>query len=95
MALKPEDVTSIAHLARLSIRDEDIPTYADNLSRIFDFVNQLEAADTDGVQPMAHPLHMAQRLRDDVVTETDQRDLYQQNATQVEAGLYLVPRVIE
>ncbi len=95
MALKPEDVTSIAHLARLSIRDEDIPTYADNLSRIFDFVNQLEAADTDGVQPMAHPLHMAQRLRDDVVTETDQRDFYQQNATQVEAGLYLVPRVIE
>jgi aspartyl-tRNA(Asn)/glutamyl-tRNA(Gln) amidotransferase subunit C len=95
MALKPEDVTSIAHLARLSIRDEDIPTYADNLSRIFDFVNQLEAADTEGVQPMAHPLHMAQRLRDDVVTETDQRDLYQQNATQVEAGLYLVPRVIE
>lgn len=95
MALKPEDVKSIAHLARLSIREEDIPSYADNLSRIFDFVKQLEAADTDGVEPMAHPLNMAQRLREDHVSETDQRELYQQNAPQVEAGLYLVPKVIE
>ena len=95
MALKPEDVKSIAHLARLSIREEDIPNYADNLSRIFDFVNQLEAADTDTVEPMAHPLNMAQRLRADHVSESDQRELFQQNAPQVEAGLYLVPKVIE
>lgn len=95
MALKPEDVQSIANLARLDIRDEDIPNYADNLSRIFDFVQQLEAADTEGVEPMAHPLHMAQRLRADEVSETDHRELYQQNAPQTDAGLYLVPKVIE
>lgn len=95
MALKPEDVASIAHLARLEIRAEDIDAYADNLSRILDFVNQLEAADTDNVTPMAHPLEMVQRMRADEVTEENQRDLYQQNAPQVEAGLYLVPKVIE
>ncbi|MDX1454916.1 MAG: Asp-tRNA(Asn)/Glu-tRNA(Gln) amidotransferase subunit GatC [Gammaproteobacteria bacterium] len=95
MALKPEDVKSIAHLARLDIREEDIPNYADNLSRIFDFVQQLEAADTEGVEPMAHPLHMSQRLREDAVTEKDNRELYQQNAPQTDAGLYLVPKVIE
>ena len=95
MALKPEDVKSIAHLARLEIREADIPAYADNLSRIIDFVNQLEKADTDDVTPMAHPLEMSQRLRADEVSEQDQRDKYQQNAPQVEAGLYLVPKVIE
>lgn len=95
MALKPEDVKSIAQLARLEIRDADIPAYADNLSRILDFVQQLEAAETNDVAPMAHPLEMSQRLRADEVSEHDQRDLYQQNAPQVDAGLYLVPKVIE
>ncbi|HLU61097.1 MAG TPA: Asp-tRNA(Asn)/Glu-tRNA(Gln) amidotransferase subunit GatC [Gammaproteobacteria bacterium] len=95
MALKPEDVAAIAHLARLEIRDEDVSSYADNLSRILDFVQQLERADTEGVAPMAHPLAMSQRLRADEVTEQDQRERFQQNAPQVEAGLYLVPKVIE
>lgn len=95
MALKPDDVKSIAHLARLEIREADIPAYADSLSRIIDFVKQLEAADTDGVVPMAHPLEMSQRLRADEVSEHDARDRYQQNAPQVDAGLYLVPKVIE
>lgn len=95
MALKPEDVKSIAHLARLEIREADIPAYADSLSRILDFVQQLDAADTDNVAPMAHPLDMSQRLRADEAIEHDQRDLYQRNAPQVEAGLYLVPKVIE
>lgn len=95
MALKPEDVKSIAQLARLEIREADIPAYTDNLSRILDFVQQLEAADTDKVMPMAHPLEMSQRLRADEVSETDHRDLYQENAPQVDAGLYLVPKVIE
>ena len=72
-----------------------MPTYVDNLSRIIDFVQQLERADTEGVTPMAHPLNMTQPLREDAVTESDQRDLYQQNAQAVEAGLYLVPKVIE
>ena len=95
MALTPDDVKSIAQLARLEIREADIPAYADNLSRILDFVQQLEAAKTDDVAPMAHPLDMSQRLRADDVSETDQRDLYQENAPQVDAGLYLVPKVIE
>ncbi|NGP54153.1 Asp-tRNA(Asn)/Glu-tRNA(Gln) amidotransferase subunit GatC [Thioalkalivibrio sp. XN8] len=95
MKLTRDEVESIAHLARLGISGDEIPPLADNLSRIIDFVQQLERADTEGVTPMAHPLNMTQPLREDRVTEPDQRDLYQQNATAVEAGLYLVPRVIE
>ncbi|MEA5445466.1 Asp-tRNA(Asn)/Glu-tRNA(Gln) amidotransferase subunit GatC [Gammaproteobacteria bacterium AB-CW1] len=95
MSLSPDDVRHIAHLARLRIEEQDIQEYAGNLSRIVDFVDQLGKADTDAVTPMAHPLEMAQRLRDDVVTEENHRDEYQQNAPATEAGLYLVPRVIE
>lgn len=95
MPLTPENVRTIAQLARLAISDQDIPRYADNLSRILDFVAQLDKADTSNVAPMAHPLDMTQRLREDAVTETNQRDLFQENAPQVEAGLYLVPKVIE
>lgn len=95
MALTPDEVRSIARLARLAIREEDVAAYARDLSSILDFVAQLERADTADVAPMAHPLDMAQRLRPDVVTESDRRDLYQRNAPQVEAGLYLVPKVIE
>ncbi len=95
MPLTPDEVRSIAHLARLAISKDDIPRYADNLSRILDFVAQLERADTTNVVPMAHPLDMSQRLRDDTVTETNQRELFQKNAPQAEAGLYIVPKVIE
>lgn len=95
MPLTPDDVKGIAFLARLAISDQDIPGYADNLSRIIAFVDQLNAADTDAVEPMAHPLAMPQRLRPDDVTEKDQRSLYQQNAPAVHDGLYMVPRVIE
>lgn len=95
MKLTRDEVESIAHLARLGISADEIPPLADNLSRIIDFVQQLERADTEGVTPMAHPLNMTQPLRDDEVTEPDQRDRYQQNAGAVEAGLYLVPKVIE
>jgi aspartyl-tRNA(Asn)/glutamyl-tRNA(Gln) amidotransferase subunit C len=95
MKLSRDEVESIAHLARLGISSEEVPAYVDNLSRIIDFVQQLERADTEGVTPMAHPLNMTQPLREDKVTEPDQRDLYQQNAAAVEAGLYLVPKVIE
>ena len=95
MSLSPDDVKSIARLARLSISDQDIPVYARTLSNILEFVAQLERAETGGVAPMAHPLEMSQRLRPDQVSETDLRELYQQKAPQVEAGLYLVPKVIE
>lgn len=95
MALTADDVLNIANLARLEITAAETEVYRKKLSTILDMVDQLSAADTEGVVPMAHPLDMAQRLREDVVTETDQRKLYQQNASQTEAGLYLVPKVIE
>jgi len=82
-------------LARLEVTDDELGDTVDKLSRIVDFVDQLSQADTAGVVPMAHPLDVAQRLRADVVTESDQRDDFQQNAPVVAEGLYLVPKVIE
>lgn len=95
MALDSTEVEKIAHLARLGIDVEDIPEYARNLSDILAFVEQLNAVDTTGVEPLAHPLEATQRLRADEVTEVVDRDAFQQNAPLTEAGLYLVPRVIE
>ena len=95
MSLEKQDVEKIAHLARLAIDEQDIPEYARNLSNILDLVEQMNAVDTSGVEPMAHPLDTAQRLRADEVSETDQRDHFQAIAPSVEAGLYLVPKVIE
>lgn len=92
MSLSRDDVEKIAHLARLAISEEDIPDYASDLSNILGLVDQMDAVDTDAVTPMAHPLDMAQRLRPDVVTETDQRDQFQRNSPSVENGLFLVPR---
>lgn len=95
MALERKDVESIAHLARLAISEADIPEYTRNLSNILSLVEQMGAVDTTGVHPMAHPLDAVQRLREDEVTEHDQRDRFQAIAPAVEAGLYLVPKVIE
>lgn len=96
MSLSDKQIQNIAHLARLELAPADAERYATSLSSILGLVSQLEQADTAGVEPMAHPLEdQVQRLRADVVTSTDQRELFQQNAPQVEAGQYLVPRVIE
>ena len=95
MSLERSDVEKIAHLARLEIAESDVPEYAANLSRILDLVAQMDRVDTSDAEPMAHPLEMAQRLREDAVTETNQRDHFQQVAPQTENGLYLVPKVIE
>ncbi len=95
MSLEKADIEKIAHLARLEIDPGDIPDYARNLSGILELVEQMNQVDTEGVQPMAHPLRMTQRMRADEVTESNQRDKFQQIAPQVEAGLYLVPKVIE
>lgn len=96
MSLTRHDVENIAHLARLALSEEQLPVYVDSLSKIFDFVAQLEAADTGAVEPMAHPLaDQVQRMRPDEVHDTDQHARYQRNAPRVEAGLYLVPKVIE
>ena len=95
MSLARDDVQKIANLARLAVSEDESEPLARDLSRILDLVAQMDAADTDGVEPMAHPLHMAQRLRPDEVTETNQRDKYQGIAPLTEDGLYLVPKVIE
>jgi aspartyl-tRNA(Asn)/glutamyl-tRNA(Gln) amidotransferase subunit C len=96
MTLTRDDVSKIAQLARLELNETEIPVYQQSLSSILDFVGELNRADTKGVQPMAHPLPgLAQRLRSDVVTEVDAHERYQANAPKVEAGLYLVPKVIE
>jgi aspartyl-tRNA(Asn)/glutamyl-tRNA(Gln) amidotransferase subunit C len=95
VSLDKEQVKHIAMLARLKLSENEYAESVEKLSRIVDFVDQLSQANTDGVLPMAHPLHAAQRLRPDAVTETNERDHYQQNAPAVEDGLYLVPKVIE
>jgi aspartyl-tRNA(Asn)/glutamyl-tRNA(Gln) amidotransferase subunit C len=95
MSLTTDDVKKIAHLARLGIAEQDIEHYAKDLSGMLDLMTQMGTLDTQGVQPMAHPLDQTQRLRADVVTETDQRQLFQSIAPQTEAGLYLVPKVID
>jgi aspartyl-tRNA(Asn)/glutamyl-tRNA(Gln) amidotransferase subunit C len=96
MALTREQIASIAALARLDLTPAEIPVYQDSLSRILEFVGALERVDTSDVVPMAHPLPgLSQRLRPDEVTEQDQHERYQANASQVAAGLYLVPKVIE
>lgn len=95
MSLSHDDVRKIAHLARLAVSDADVDAYARNLTSILDFVEQMESVDTDHVTPMAHPQDTAQRLREDVVSEADQRERFQAIAPAVDAGLYLVPKVIE
>jgi len=96
MSLTRQDVEKIAHLARLSITEQEMPVYVTSLSSIVNFVDELSRADTGGVQPMAHPLDgQHQRLRADEVSESDHHEKYQRNAPAVAAGLYVVPRVIE
>ena len=96
MSLIRQDVEKIARLARLSITEAEMPVYVTSLSSIVDFVAELSRAETDRVEPMAHPLEgQHQRVRADVVTEIDQHEKYQANAPRVQAGLYVVPRVIE
>ena len=95
MALDKSDVENIAHLARLEISEADVPLYAENLSNILSLVEQMNAVDTSSVTPMAHPLEMSQRLREDAVSEDNQREHFQAHAPAVENGLFLVPKVIE
>lgn len=95
MSLDTTHVQKIAHLARLQISGPEADHYAQELSRILGLIEQMNAIDTEGVAPMAHPSESALRLRADEVTEPDQRDKFQAIAPAVEAGLYLVPKVIE
>ena len=95
MSLQRDDVQKIAHLARLAVSDAEADALVKDLTNILDLVAQMDAVDTDQVAPMAHPTDMTQRLRPDMVTETDQREVLLANAPAVENGLFLVPKVIE
>jgi aspartyl-tRNA(Asn)/glutamyl-tRNA(Gln) amidotransferase subunit C len=96
MSLTRQDVEKIAHLARLSITEQEMPVYVTSLSSIVNFVDELSRADVGTVLPMAHPLDgQHQRLRADEVTEKDHHEKFQLNAPAVAAGLYVVPRVID
>ena len=95
MAITPEDVRNIAHLARLGVDEDRLDEYAAEISQVLSLVEQMNAADTDGVEPLAHPGNAAARLREDKVTESNLRDELQAPAPAVEQGLFLVPKVIE
>ncbi len=95
MTLSVSDVKRIADLAYIEIDEDEAKDTLIQLSGIFNLIETMRAVDTSTVEPMSHAQSVAQRLRDDEVTETDQRELYQSIAPQVEAGLYLVPQVIE
>ena len=99
MALTPQDIARIAHLARLELNPEEAQRMQSQINGFFDIVEKMRAVDTGGVEPLSHPvaaaMDIALRLRDDTVTESDQREANQQSAPAVERGLFLVPRVIE
>lgn len=99
MALTPQDVSRIAHLARLELSAAEQASLLSQLNGFFGIVEQMSAVDTTGVEPLYTPLSAVQdvqaRLRDDAVTETDRRALNQRSAPAVEDGLFLVPKVIE
>lgn len=95
MTFEPEAILNIAHLARLRLSQDEVRQYAGELSAILEFIEQMNAVDTGGVIPMAHPLDMIQPLRADIVTEPDRRAEYQASAPLVRDGLYIVPQVID
>ncbi|MFV5215773.1 Asp-tRNA(Asn)/Glu-tRNA(Gln) amidotransferase subunit GatC [Azonexus caeni] len=95
MSLTTEQVLRIAHLARIEVSETEALTTQAHLNGIFALIEQMQAVDTRGIEPMAHAQDLGQRLRDDVVSEPDRRAAFQAVAPETEAGLYLVPKVIE
>ena len=95
MTITRTDIEKLAELSRISVTEENIAETTRSLGEVLDLVDQLQAADTSGVEPMAHPLDATQRLRADNITETDNREQFQAIAPATENGLYLVPKVID
>ena len=99
MALTPQDIARIAHLARLELQPQEAGRMQTQINGFFDIVEKMRAVDTQGVEPLSHPvaavMDIALRLRDDTVTENNQREANQRSAPAVERGLFLVPKVIE
>jgi len=95
MPLSTDEVRRIAELARIGVSDAEARTVQAQLNDIFELIGRMQKVDTEGIEPMTHAQGPALRLREDEVTERDQREPFQSVAPQVEAGLYLVPKVIE
>lgn len=95
MSLTPQDVARIAKLARIAVTEAEIAAVGEELNSIFGLIEQMQAVNTDGIEPMAHSQDVSLRLREDAVTAENRREAFQAVAPQVEAGLYLVPKVIE
>ncbi len=95
MAIQLNDVRRAAHLARIAVDDAEAGAALAQLTRVFGLIGQMQAVDVSGVEPMAHAQDLMLRLRADAVTEENRRELFQSVAPEVEAGLYLVPKVIE
>ncbi len=95
MSLSTQDIERIAHLARIRVTPSDVADVQAKLDGIFKLIDEMQAVDTRGVEPMSHGLDMVLRLRDDAVTEIDQREKFQKNAPQAAEGYFLVPKVIE
>ena len=95
MSLSSQDIERIAHLARIRVTPADVHDVQAKLDGIFKLIDEMQAVNTQGIEPMSHGLDMVLRLRDDVVTETNHREKYQKNAPQAAEGYFLVPKVIE
>jgi aspartyl-tRNA(Asn)/glutamyl-tRNA(Gln) amidotransferase subunit C len=95
MSLQPDEVQRIARLARIELSPAEAALTLSQMNGIFGLIEQLKAVDTAGIEPMSHAVDVVQRLRPDRVTETDQRAAMQAIAPETEAGLYLVPQVLE
>ncbi|MDH3318933.1 MAG: Asp-tRNA(Asn)/Glu-tRNA(Gln) amidotransferase subunit GatC [Betaproteobacteria bacterium] len=95
MSLSPDQLRRLTRLARIAVSEDESGTVAERLNRVLGLIDQLQAVDTGGIEPMSHALDVVQPLRADTVTENDQRSLFQAVAPAVADGLYLVPRVIE
>jgi aspartyl-tRNA(Asn)/glutamyl-tRNA(Gln) amidotransferase subunit C len=95
MSLTLDQVRRVAHLARIEVSDAEAESTLGHLNGIFSLIEEMQAVDTQGIEPMAHAQDLAQRLRPDDVTETNRREAFQAVAPEIEAGLYLVPKVIE
>jgi len=95
MSLSDDQIRRIASLARIAVAKDEAEVVLERLNRVLGLIDQLQAVDTTGIEPMSHALDLVQPLRPDAVTESDQRARFQSGAPAVEGGLYLVPKVIE
>lgn len=95
MTLSPDQIHKLATLAKLKINDESMDEISSQLDNIMSLIDQMEQADTDGIEPLSHPQDPVLRLREDEVTQVDKRDAFMQLTTHNQDGLYLVPKVIE